>query len=192
MSEESGPVALSEARTVLLLGAPHDEAVGDGCRNLIHGGDEDHVIVVLLARSPREWIEWWERHEGSLPEELVFVTTGEPPSGLPPGTSVERVSSPTDLTALGIRAADHLERWAERGIKPSLCFDSLTVLLQYVDIETAYKFMYALSTRVANADARAHVHLDPRTMDEQTLSTVESIFSAVARHDGDGWNVGRR
>jgi len=192
MSEESGPVALSEARTVLLLGAPHDAHTGEGCRSLIRGGDPDHVIVVLLAHSPREWIEWWERTGGDVPEELVFVTTGDPPSGLPAGTSVERISSPTDLTALGIRAADHLERWAEQGITPSLCFDSLTVLLQYVDVETAYKFLHALSTRVANADARAHVHLDPRTMDEQALSTVESIFSAVARHDGEDWNVDRR
>jgi hypothetical protein len=192
MSEERPSVALSEARTVLLLGPPHGGAVSDGCRSLIHGGDPEHVVVVSLSGSLGEWLEWWERHEGSRPEDLVFVTTGEPPGEPPVGVTVERVSSPNDLTALGIRVADHLERWREAGIRPSVCFDSLTVLLQYVDVETAYKFVHVLTTRIANADARAHFHLDPRTLDERELSTIESVFSAVARHDGSSWNVSSR
>lgn len=192
MSEESLSVPPSEARTVLLLGPSHDGAVSDGCRSLVHGGDPDHVAVVSLSRSLREWLEWWTREGSAPPGDLAFVTTGDPGSDVPAGVSVERVSSPNDLTALGIRVADHLDQWGERGVRPSLCFDSLTVLLQYVDVETAYRFVHVLTTRIANTDARAHFHLDPRTLDERELPTLESVFSTVARRDGDGWDVEHR
>ena len=112
------------------------------------------------------------------------------------GQSVERddvgvlsVGSASDLTGLGIEIGRVLSEW---DAPVAVCFDSLTSMLQYVDFETAYEFLHALTGQLYAADARAHYHVDPAAHDEMHLAGITSLFDAAVEVRDDGVSVRTR
>jgi hypothetical protein len=87
----------------------------------------------------------------------------------------ETISSPSDLTGLGIQIGEFLSEWSAPTV---LCFDSLTSMLQYVDFETAYEFLHAITGQIHASDARAHFHIDPGAHDQQQIAGITSLFDA--------------
>lgn len=189
---------LVDVSNVLLLGPSVGEAVDAGCKHLLTGGDGDALLVVSFMLSPEEWVDQWVDRVGSLPEDLVVVATSDAfnqpgeDEDLPEAVTVEYLSSPGDLTGIGMVISKYLERWHEHDRGMAVCFDSLTTLLQYAESRSVYRFLHLITTRLSGADAHAHFHLDPGTQDDQTVSTITSTFQAVAHLDGDEWDVRRR
>ncbi|MCY4732498.1 hypothetical protein KY092_18315 [Natronomonas gomsonensis] len=190
---------IADVSNVLVLGPSVDESVDIGCKRLLTAGEEEAVLVVSFMLSPKQWVEGWIERVGDLPEELVVVTTsdaftqpGETEENLPDSVTVEYLSSPGDLTGIGMVVSKYLERWHEADREMAVCFDSLTTLLQYGETHSIYRFLHLITTRISGADARAHFHLDPDTQDKQTVSTITSTFQAIARHTDSGWEVKRR
>jgi hypothetical protein len=197
MSSEGALDDIADVSNVLLLGPSVDESVDAGCKRLLTTGEESAVLAVSFMLSPRQWVDGWTERVGELPEELVIVTTSDMfnqpgDEDLPEPVTVEYLSSPGDLTGIGMVVSKYLERWHEAGREMAVCFDSLTTLLQYGETHSIYRFLHLITTRMSGADARAHFHLDPDTQDKQTVSTITSTFQAIAHHREDGWDVKRR
>ncbi|MFC7196871.1 hypothetical protein ACFQL4_23180 [Halosimplex aquaticum] len=112
----------------------------------------------------------------------AVVVVGESPGSKPDGVTVEHVSSPSDLTGLGIAISELLSEWEDA---PRVCVDSLTAMLQYVEAETAYEFLHAITGQLYAANARAHFHIDPSAHDRTTVDSIASLFDAVVKF-GDG------
>jgi 2C-methyl-D-erythritol 2,4-cyclodiphosphate synthase len=93
--------------------------------------------------------------------------------------STTTVSEPGDLTGIGIKMNKALSAWEDDDARTHVCFDSLTTLLQYVDTRRAFQYLHVTTKRVESAGAIAHYHIDPEAHDEQTLATIESLFSDV-------------
>jgi hypothetical protein len=107
--------------------------------------------------------------------------------------SLETVSNPGDLTGIGITVSEVLQQWSASDEPIVSCFRSLTSLLQYADLQTAYKFLHVLTGRFETAGVRSHFHLDPGAHDDQTVNTLTSLFDAVVRVGDDGeWSVRTR
>ena len=85
------------------------------------------------------------------------------------------MTTPSDLTGLGVAISEVLSEWDDPVL---VCFDSLTSMLQYVDSDTAYEFLHAVTGQVHAARARAHFHVDPAAHDETTLAGITSLFDA--------------
>lgn len=190
---------LGAGSNVLLLGPSVSGELDDGCRRLLDGDDEERaVLVVSFALPPGQWVRRWDDHVGERPDRLVVVTTSDTFGGPTvdedlDGVEVEYLSSPGDLTGLGMIISKYLERWYESDLRMALCFDSLTAILQYEELENVYRFLHLMTTRLSGAGAHAHFHFDPATQDEQAVSTLASTFDAMARYDDDqGWDVTRR
>ena len=190
----------------LILGPSVNEAVDEASKRLLRGPEDEptRVLVVTFVKSPENWVADWRETVGSLPAERVIVTTtdgfggntvgdrgvDEPDAG---GLQVEYVSSPGDLTGLGMLIGKYLERWYGEGGNIRVGFDSLTTVLQYGDPQNVFRFLHLMTTRLDGADADAHFLLDPKTQDGQTVATIKSSFQAIAEHvDGDEWEVNRR
>jgi archaellum biogenesis ATPase FlaH len=109
-----------------------------------------------------------------------------------PNRPVETVSSPNDLTGLGIRITEFLTDWAENDNKTVVCFDSLTALLQYVELETAYEFLHIITGRMAAVDASAHFHMDPDAHEEQTIEGIATLMDAIVEVEGEDRKVRSR
>ncbi len=106
---------------------------------------------------------------------------------------MESVTSPGDLTGIGIKVGGFLDDWTREGNELRLCFHTLTTFLQYADLRSVYQFVHALTGRVRAAGGQAHYHLDPAAHDRRTVNTLMGLFDAVVEPDAaGGWTVKRR
>lgn len=200
---------LAGAHNVLLLASPMGSSDSDACSSLVSGDSPAGVDVlsVTFNQTPDARIEQWRTADGPTdPANLGFIVVGERvrsatdarPSSEGPdldglGPTIASVSSPGDLTGIGIELGNFFEEWADDGNELRLCFHTLTTLLQYADLRSVYRFVHALTGRVRSARGVAHYHLDPAAHDERTVNTLLALFDAVAEHGPEGdWVVRRR
>lgn len=200
---------LAGSNNVLLLAAALGESDGEACSGLLSTVPPDRadVLCVTFNQTPDARLEQWRTSGGpTAPANLGFVVVGEgvrsaaaapPPSddatGDDLGPTVVSVSSPADLTGIGIKLGDFFADWEDDGNQLFLCFHTLTTFLQYADLRTVYRFVHVLTGRVRSAGGVAHYHLDPTAHDERTVNSLAGLFDAVVeRGDGGSWRVKRR
>jgi hypothetical protein len=188
---------------VLLLAPSIHAATEDACLDLLSADRSRaaNVLWVTYARSPDACIQDWLARAGERPQNVRFVGVGDTTRSASAGTGgpagggdeiIETLSSPGDLTGLGIKLSEVLKGWHGDGNDTVACFDSLTALLQYADLQTVYKFLHVLTGRFEAADVTAHFHLDPDACDQQTISTLTSLFDTVVEVEEGDWTVRSR
>ena len=195
--ERPSGVDLEGASNVLVLAESLDDAARESYYGTLLPEDPSSVDVLAVDYrwTPEEYLEEWRRYVDGQPRRCGIVCVDESArssgdgSEVGPG-AVATVESPTDLTGLGITVGNYLE--SNGGSDTIVTFDSLTMLLQYVERERAFRFLGVLGNRVEEADAVAHYHMDPKAHDNQEMATLSSLFDAVARFDDGEWNVRRR
>jgi len=176
---------LADARNVLLCAPSLSGAESETCTDLLVPSDPDdaNVLWVTFRRDATACVDQWFATTDAEPQNgaVIVVSESGGPSDLD-GIEVETISSPSDLTGLGIAIGEFLSAWEGDTV---VCFDSLTAMLQYVTVETAYEFIHTITGQLYAADARAHFHIDPTAHDSQTVDSIASLFDATIRL-GDG------
>lgn len=205
-------VDLGDASNILLLASTMDSRTDEGCARLLTPDVEDAdgdegtaALSITLTESPDERLAAWRPHTGPDDhDELGFVSVGETTRsaaaqspgdvGLPGlDMTVETVSSPADLTGMGIKISEIISEWAGDGRRIVVCFHTLTTLLQYVDVQDAFRFLHMLTGRLKSVGATAHYHMDPAAHEEREVNTLKAVFDAVVEFDDDGeWVVRTR
>jgi hypothetical protein len=164
-----------DGASTVLLAAPSMGGDRTLCTSLLTRGGATNVLFVTFTGEPDACVARIENADADVRNTGV-VTVGETgPAGDRSGAVTGSVSSPSDLTGLGIEIGTFL---SEREPPVTVCFDSLTSMLQYVDFETAYEFLHAVTGQVHAAGARAHFHIDPEAHDEQHVAAITSLFDA--------------
>jgi hypothetical protein len=170
--------------TTVLLETPSmggDQAI---CTSLLAEGVENpSVLFVSYMRQADACAQQWDTSDATAAN-LGVITVGDA-SGSTDREDVvtESVSTPSDLTGLGIQIGQFLSEWDAPVV---LCFDSITSMLQYVDFETAYEFLHAVTGQVKAANARAHFHIDPGAHDRQDIDGIKTLFDAsVSANEGE-------
>ncbi|MFC4548679.1 MULTISPECIES: DUF7504 family protein [Halorussus] len=195
--------SVERGTSILLLSPSLDEATDDACLDLLtlDRPRAENVLWVTYTRSPDSCVQDWLSHAGEQPNNMRFVSVGEttrsaaaaPSDGRDVGGElVETLSSPGDLTGLGIKLSEILKEWSAADADTVACFHSLTALLQYADLQTVYKFLHVLTGRFEAAGVTGHFHLDPDACDAQTVSTLTSLFDTVVERDDGEWVVRSR
>ncbi|MFB6360172.1 MAG: hypothetical protein ABEH59_02510 [Halobacteriales archaeon] len=93
--------------------------------------------------------------------------------------TVKVVDDPGDLTRLGITISNLLSSWQHDENQTLVCFDSVSTLLQYAELQRVFRFIHVLQGRLGNIGARTHYHLNPEAHDSQTEATMRSLFDGV-------------
>lgn len=201
LSDDNDLAARLEGASNVLLEAPSAAAVADAaCIDLltVTPPADATVLHIGLTRSPDDFLEVWQRHADDLPAATGIVTTGDAARGAAARPASARqtattltlatVGDPGDLTGLGIEITKSVQRWREADPDTSLyvCFHSVTILLQYVDLRRAFRFLHILTRQLRTAGAVAHYHLDPDAHDQQTRSTLRTLFDLVVAVDAEG------
>jgi hypothetical protein len=162
--------------TNILLEMPSMGGGREVCTSLLSDEvDSPSVLYVSFTQQASACIDQWEE-SGASARNLGVITVGDGSSAVDrDGVVTEAVSTPSDLTGLGIQIGQFLSEWDAPVV---VCFDSLTSMLQYVDFETAYEFLHAITGQVHAAGARAHFHIDPEAHDEKQVAGITSLFDA--------------
>lgn len=180
---------LEDARTVLVA-APGMGGGHEACSSLLRAGQSNGgVVFVTYTRTPAECIDQWAS-TGEEADRIGIISVGDSGHSVT-DTDAElwTMSSPTDLTGIGIQLGEILSEW-EGPVR--ICFDSVTSLLQYVEFETAYEFLHTVTGQTHAADGYAHFHVDPEAHDEQTLAALTSLMDARLTRQEDHWSVRSR
>ncbi len=196
---------LEGVSSVLLLAPSLSDHEDDVCADLLEPEADraTNALWVSYTKPPDAQLRRWRAAGGGTPAEVgivsvdeasrsVSATTGTDSGPGFPSQPTETVTSPNDLTGLGITITEHLTEWNGNGNRTVMCFDSLTGMLQYVDLDTAYEFLHVILGRIQAVDAVAHFHMDPGAHDQQTVATITSLFDAAVEPTDDGHTIRRR
>lgn len=182
---------------VLLLCSVFASADDTACIQLLVPEDPSQatVLSVAITQSPWRRLAIWEQYAGENPADGEIIVFQQPDIGVSEsiGESVEfpvTVSSAEDLTELGVRITERLDRWASDGVDgpPVVCFHSVSALLQFAGLEESFRLLSGVAERCSEADAVAHYHMDPRAHSERTIERLRPLFDAVYEWDGDEWS----
>ncbi|HKJ59781.1 MAG TPA: hypothetical protein VKA37_11155 [Halobacteriales archaeon] len=176
-------------RSSLLLTPGSTDECDRACARQLHvpGDEHEAVIFVTLTDTTDQRSRVLKRHAKRPPARLGVICSGESRRGgalRQQGIAIRTVENPDDLARLGVGISDALSSWADDH-PTTVCFHSLTALLQFVDLSRAFRFVYTLFGRVAARGAHAHFHLDPNAHDDQTVATLKPLFDEVLRVDED-------
>lgn len=174
---------VTEARTEAGLELlPVDEATGG------------HVVSITLTASPEEHVRQWIDLVGDPPDRLGVISVGATTPGrtsaggwasTDDGVLYSVVEEPGDLTGIQIHLREYL-RHIPADARPVVYIDSLTVFLQYVDLDRLFRFLHHLIGHVKTIDGVVHTHVDPTAHDDQTRSVLTALFDAVVGIDEEG------
>jgi hypothetical protein len=185
---------VTDARSALVLdpdGGPYSPA---SCRHLLAPGDaaSRETVAVTYECGPAYWVDEYCEHVGAVPDDLAVVTIAASTRSAasretgaradPMGVEVRVVEEPDDLSGVAIAMDASFERWRSEGVgfdHRCVCFDSVTNLLEHVDLETAFRLVHVIQHRAAQVGAATHFHLSPHAHDDRTVATVRSLFEAV-------------
>lgn len=191
---------VARASNVLLLAPALNAWADEVCIDLLSLAppSRERILWVSFTQSPTDRLDRWRAYAGGQTPAAVGIVavddrrpshperpTGDLTlNGAP--IDVEFVSSPGNLTSIGIEVVGFLDAWANSQEPIAVCVHSLTPLLQYVDLKQAYKFLHVFTGRVTAAEAVAHYHMDPTAHDDQTVNTIKSLFDTVVEIEDDG------
>ena len=148
---------------------------------------ETNLLVISYRDCPDDWLPDWQTYVGTLPANFGFIHVGDiarstavasstdAQLGSPP-LFVSAISDPADLTGLGIQISKYLEQWAGTDTQTVVYFDSLTILLQFAELNRVYRFLHVLAGRIKSVDGHAYYRLDPDSHDSRTISTIQSLL----------------
>lgn len=169
--------------SVLLLAPGFGDGADHACSELLGASDATDVLYVGYAGDPSTRLSHYEVHSGTSDvARAVFVGEGAADAADKFETA-ETVSTPTDLTGIGIAVTELL---ADADGATTVCFDSVTSLLQYVDVDTAYEFLHVVLGRLYSHDAVGHVHMDPTAHEDDVVERMTSLVDGRLELDDDG------
>jgi KaiC/GvpD/RAD55 family RecA-like ATPase len=104
----------------------------------------------------------------------------EPPPELPPDR-YESVSSPGDMTGVGIAVEKYLKKTRGTVEGTRVAYDSLTSLLQYVDSRRAYQFVDVMTGRFSSQGYVSVFTIDKTAVDDKVAGMFGHEFDIEAR-----------
>jgi KaiC/GvpD/RAD55 family RecA-like ATPase len=178
--------------TLLVVGPPMSGKRDLVMKLLAQGGAEEGVAVLSTDASAADIRASMAEHTGRPGSELPLgivdcVGDARGTEGLGPLDS--RVSSPADLTGLGMELTTLLERlYATHSQRLRFGLLSLTTMSMYASPEQVVRFLHAVSNRVSEANAFGLVVAHSDTMDEAHLQRLRSFVDGVVevREGEDG------
>lgn len=195
------PAPLRDAANILLLASPMDTGVDEACLDLlmVDAPSQEDVLYITFTGTMNDRLSAWRnRVDGEPPAKVGLICVGEMTRSAASHSNVSRssagpvsittISDPGDLTGIGITLNEYLSQWDGDGNRLVGCFDSLTSLLQYTDIDAAFRFLHVVTGRFTAAGAVGHYHLDPSAHDDQTVNSLIGLFDAVVELEDGEWS----
>lgn len=98
-----------------------------------------------------------------------------------PDARVTYVSSPEDMTGIGIKFSELLEEFhSNRGLERNrVLFHSITALLLYSNPETVFRFLHVFTGRIRSVGGLGVFVIESTVHDDRTMGTIQQLFDGV-------------
>lgn len=146
---------------------------------------DTRVLHVDYIYSPSERLELWEKQNSDLIKEITFLCIGYNIKDGKTYTSKEissskitqtRISNPDDVQGIGIEITKFLTHTDDRTYPEIIFLDSISVMLQYVSLDTLVRFIQECLTTLDRCDAGGRFYFTPAAHDRETVNVIESLF----------------
>lgn len=165
----SGPAMSGKRKLAIqLLAAGHE--TGDG------------ILCVTTSDDAARVVDELETHIPTLNHGQVGIIdcTGSTSQETIREIATERVSSPGDLTGISIGTAKLLQRFSNQDISTVRHgLVSVSTLLQYLDLNTVFKFLHIYTARIRDTQGLGVFTVDNAAHDSQTINTITGEFDGV-------------
>jgi len=180
---------IDQGENLLLQSSPFDAAAEEYCIDLLTTPPSDNraVLEVTYLHTPRQRIAAWGEYCGIVPYKWTIITIkpeqndDRPTETVPDSAEPTTISVPgsNDVSTLGTRITDWLNRYDEEVEEITVCFYSITSLFQYTDRTVGLKFLDSLTAEISDVGARAHFHVDPQAHEPQTREAIRRRFDII-------------
>lgn len=178
------PISELDPGTNLLIAGPSMIGKRELTLELLTAGHErgGGVLLVMTSESAAVVISDLDRHHATLDRERVGVIDclgNENQQGID-DVVTRSISSPDDLTGISTGTASLLRYFADQDIsKVRHGLISVSTLLQYLDLDTVFKFLYVYTRRITDTQGLGVFTIDHTGYDPQTVNTILSEFDGV-------------
>ncbi|WP_266081767.1 DUF7504 family protein [Haladaptatus caseinilyticus] len=167
-------------------------------------GNQDHIELVASAlpeienlaavtytQPPEQWFADWKQTVGPIPPKSRFIHA----SGMAqsqsfgehtPANVDTTVVDPADPMEIIVPLSNHLKDRTESKSRAVISIQTLTVLLEYVDFDTAFRYLHILTHRIQAAGAVGFFQMDPDIHDPETINTLKTLFDVVIEVTEEG------
>ena len=100
---------------------------------------------------------------------------------------VRYTSSPLDMTGIGIKFSEFVDEfYTDRSLQQNrVVLDSLSTLLVYSELQTVFRFMHVLTSRIEDADAIGLHIIESKAHNQKSLNTLKQLFDGIIEVDAD-------
>jgi len=186
---------LTKGKNIMLIGPPMSgkEII---LYNIMYYGaakNENGIITVTTREPATHILEWFKEHNLTLPMPRIGII--DCVIKIPGETEVENdsikiVSSPVDLTGIGVKISQFLDEfYMKKNIqKNQLHINSLSTILMYSNIQTVFRFMHVFTGRIKVAGALGIFVIESGMHDEKDIITLKQLFDGMIeiKSENDG------
>ncbi|WP_247008954.1 DUF7504 family protein [Halorientalis litorea] len=181
--------------TTLMCSGPPMVGKREFClRFLAQGAADGEVAVFVSTDAGADKIRREYARHSDHPDQLAVVDcTGEPDSGAADDWT-HYVSSPADLTGIGVGVSTLLSELATDGTATGIrvCLSSLTSLFLYAEAERVGQFLHVLVGRLATANALGLFAVQTDTLGDEAFGQVQTLVDGeLALRDGENGTEAR-
>jgi hypothetical protein len=179
-----------EAGTNILILAPPMSYAEQLAYALIKPLPGEYSIVLSTNERAAEVVDFFKN--SGVDKRFIGVIDAITKSSTPSIADTQRlmfISSPTDLTGIGIKFSNMVEMIfegefseGEPGLFPPpvrFCVNSISTLLMYRKLEVLYQFLHVLTAKLKKVDGVGIYILNNESFDDRTLSLIKQLMTGV-------------
>ncbi len=187
---EDLPLSPIEPATNVLVAGPAMSGTRDLFVRMLAppAGSDDGTVVVSTGENADELYEQFGTTGSVDRQHFGVVDCVSRSRGVAvDGQNVATVTSPGDLTGVGIELTDLYESFFERGVRRLRTgLDSISTLLMYADLQPLFRFLHVFTGRISTADSLGVFVVDPTSHDDRTTQTISQLYDArIDVREGD-------
>lgn len=171
--------------TSILVGGPPFSGQRERYLDLLTAGYEDgEGVVIITTDSSAAAIEaaFDERTGDTERLYVVDARSGATADGLTEVGNVAHVSSPGDLTGIGMKFVQALTALQRQGVhRIRVGLDSISTLIQYIGPAVVFQFLHTLAGRCEHAGLLLVTTLNTAAHDSQTVDLVSAVFDTLVQ-----------
>lgn len=186
------PLRGIDAGTNVLVAGPSMSGARTLALRLVTAGSTrgEGTLVVTTNKTGKKVIDDCERLREDLDRHRFAVVdcVSEQQGRSGSADCVETVSSPGDLTGIGIELSSLYQTiYGASSERVRLGLFSISTLLMYTELRTVSRFIHTVTGRVTATDGLGVFFIDPTTQDERAVNTLSQLCDArIDVRDADG------